>query len=318
MFTAAATQAICAKPSATSALRKRRGELGWHAMQGEEQVIDTGDARLHVRRFGSGPLVIAAHGFPDCARTFRHQVPALAAAGLAVALVTMRGYAPSSAADSGRYHPEALASDLVAVARALSPERPVGLLGHDWGAIASYAAAAVAPARVAALATIAVPHLRVAGPRWRRPAQLRRSWYMGFFQLPLVAERALLAHDLLLVERLWRAWSPAYRPSPEELALVKDAIRPHPGAVLSYYRELRRPAAARLLARRTRVPALYLHGRNDGCVGAELARDLDEAYAAGLETHVIEGAGHFAHLEQPAEVNAHLTKFFCATLGGRG
>jgi pimeloyl-ACP methyl ester carboxylesterase len=87
----------------------------------------------------------------------------------------------------------------------------------------------------------------------------------------------------------------------------------HPEAVLGYYRELieRDPKAPwrRLLLSRTRVPALYLHGADDGCVGAELVRGVERAYSAGVAVHVVKEAGHFLHLEQPDVVNRLLVEF---------
>ena len=144
--------------------------------------LDVGDARLTILVEGEGPLIVLSHGFPDCHRTFRHQTGPLVQAGFRIARVAMRGYAPSTPSSQGRYDAAALGSDLVAVADALSPEAPAGLLGHDWGAIASYAAAALRPDRFACLATMSVPHLRVALPRFLGPSQLGRSFYMLQFQ----------------------------------------------------------------------------------------------------------------------------------------
>lgn len=279
-------------------------------------TIDTGDAVLHCELRGEGPLVLCAHGFPDCERSFRHQLEPLAAAGYQVAAVSMRGYAPSSVSGSGRYDAAALGRDLLLVAEQLRPGEPFRLVGHDWGAIAAYAAAALAPDRVAQLVTMAVPHLRVASRRWWRPSQLRRSWYMGLFQLRGVSDARLLADDLALVERLWRDWSPGYRCPPAEMARIKDAIRAQPQAVLGYYRALTSPRALRraapLLAAVTQVPSLYLHGQDDGCVGVEMVAGVERAYRAGVDVQVLEGAGHFIHIEAAERVNELLMAFFAA------
>ena len=256
--------------------------------------------------------VICAHGFPDCEHSFREQLAPLVAAGHRVVCPAMRGYAPSDEPTSRRYDAAALGDDLVRLADHFSPRRPVHLVGHDWGAVAAYAATALAPERFDRLVTMAVPHLRVAGPRFFRPAQLRRSWYMALFQLPVLAERSLLANDLALVDRLWRDWSPGWARDDDHVALVKRAIAPNASAVLGYYRALRRGAlgeARRLLFARTRVPSLYLHGADDGCIGAELCRGVADAYVAPVDVHVVAGAGHFVHLERPAEVNRLLLDF---------
>lgn len=279
----------------------------------ERADIDLGDVTLACTIAGEGPLVIAAHGFPDDATTFRAQVPALVAAGYRVAVPTMRGYAPSGIPRSGRYDPAALGADLIALADRLSPRAPARILGHDWGAIAGFAAAAIAPDRVSHLAALAVPHLRAVAPRMLAPAQLRRSWYIRFFQLRGVADARLRADDLALVERLWRDWSPGYRASAEELRAVKDGIRDRVGPVLAYYRSLPRAAlgeSRRLLFARTTVPTLRLHGADDGCIGVECGRGEERCYAAPFESRVIPGAGHFLQRERPEQVNEALLSFF--------
>jgi pimeloyl-ACP methyl ester carboxylesterase len=273
--------------------------------------VDTGGATLACLVAGDGPLVICAHGFPDCARSFRHQVPALVAAGFRVVSPYLRGYAPSTRARDGRYDAAALGNDLVAVARHFSPGVPARLVGHDWGAIAAYAAVALAPGAFSHLATVAVPHLRVAGPRFASLAQLRRSWYMGLFQLPHFAERRLAADDFALVDRLWHDWSPSLRPPPAELAAVKASLRGREPDVLAYYRALvsrATPSSARLLRRRTRVPSLYVHGIDDGCIGVALADEVERGYAGPIAVHRLAG-GHFVHQEAIEQFNGILVEF---------
>jgi len=286
-------------------------------VEGIARRIETGDVELSCSVYGEGPLVLCAHGFPDDARTFRAQIEPLVARGFSVACPTMRGYAPSGVSRSDRYDAEVLAGDLLAVADALSPERPVRLVGHDWGAVASYAATALAPARFSHLVTIAVPHHRAVLPRLVRPAQVRRSWYIWMFQLRGVAERRLAQNDLELVDRLWRAWSPGYGAKKEDLDLVKAGIAPRVEQVIAYYRAFFRKEslfgkARRLLLARTVVPALYFHGEDDGCVGVELIDGMEEHFLAGVEVHRVPGAGHFVHLERPEVVNPILLDFLGA------
>src|SRR5690606_35558184 len=80
---------------------------------------------------GEGPLVLCLHGFPDSLRSFRHQLPALAAAGYRAVAPAMRGYAPTGAAPDGRYQTAALALDAVALIEAFGYEDAV-VFGHDW------------------------------------------------------------------------------------------------------------------------------------------------------------------------------------------
>jgi pimeloyl-ACP methyl ester carboxylesterase len=279
----------------------------------EHFSVDTGSATLACLSFGSGQPVLCAHGFPDCAWSFRHQVAPLVERGYRVVAPWMRGYAPSSLARDGRYDVAALANDLCALAEHLGGR--VRLVGHDWGAIAAYAACARSPELFSQLCTIAVPHLRVAGPRWIRPSQLRKSWYMGFFQLRFLAERKVSADHFAFIDRLWRDWSPGYQATREELDEVKSAIAPpdHLRAVLGYYRALfsapTRRHGGRLLRAKTRVPAIYVHGLDDGCAGVELCDGVEAAYEVGVKVHRLPG-GHFVHLESPSEFNRVLIDFF--------
>jgi pimeloyl-ACP methyl ester carboxylesterase len=156
---------------------------------------------------------------------------------------------------------------------------------------------------------MAVPPLWAAGLRFLHPKQLRRSWYMAFFQLDR-AEAALCRDEFALIDRLWRDWSPGYRCPPAELAAIKAALAGAPAAVLGYYRAFRRwKLGAGLLFERPRVPGLYLHGRDDGCIGAELMGSLSSASIAGFQAELLDDAGHFLHLEQPDKVNALLVAF---------
>lgn len=157
-----------------------------------------GEVRANGLRFatleaGDGPLVLCLHGFPDHARSFRHQLPAIAAAGFRAVAPFMRGYAPSEVPADGPYQSAVLGQDAAALIEALG-YRQAAVFGHDWGAVAAYGAAILAPERVTRLVTAAVPHGPALGTAFLTSyAQQRRSWYMFFFQTPL-ADMAV-AHD---------------------------------------------------------------------------------------------------------------------------
>jgi pimeloyl-ACP methyl ester carboxylesterase len=284
-------------------------------------AFDCGDVTLSCAIDGEGPLVVAVHGFPDDARTFDGVVPSLVGAGFSVARPTLRGYAPSGVAKSRRYDAQTLGEDVVAIANRLSPGAPVRLIGHDWGALAVFAATALAPERFSQLVTMAVPH---PGAILRNldTAQLRRSWYMGFFQLPGVAEARLARDDFAFVDRLWRDWSPGYRASVEELGAVKAGLRGRTSETLAYYRALRSPHALVGRARRLAfapvpVPALHLHGEDDGCIGASMTRGAERFYRSGYRLEIVRGAGHFLQREKPEEVAAVLRSFLIRGAGSR-
>ena len=275
--------------------------------------IDTGDVTLSCAVVGGeGPVAIAVHGFPDCRESFAPILRFLVGGGHRVVMPALRGYFPSGVARSGRHDALAVAEDIVFLADRFSPDRPVRLIGHDWGSVACFGAAALRPERFAHLVTMAVPH-PAAILRNVSPAQLRRSWYMGLFQIPAVAEVALARDDLALVERLWHDWSPGYDPHGVEMSAVKAGIRHRIGPVIAYYRSLtspRRLLEARKIFGKTRVPSIHLHGDQDRCMGIEMADGAERFYERGYRLHRIAGAGHFLVQERPKEVGSLVARFF--------
>lgn len=289
--------------------------------------LKTGSVRANGIQFstlemGDGPLVLCLHGFPDHARSFRHQIPALAAAGFRAVAPYMRGYAPSEAASDGRYQSAVLAQDAIELIGALGSDSAY-LFGHDWGAIAAYGAAILAPDKVKKLVTAAVPH----GPAVLAAFlgdydQLRRSWYMFFFQMPF-AEAAVPANDFAFIEHLWQDWSPGWTCPAAEMEALKATFR-QPGvfqAAIDYYRctlnpERQDPSLGAIQATLgmapVLVPTLFLHGAQDGCMGAYLTAGMEPLFPAGLQQHILAGAGHFLHQEKPDEVNRLVLDFLAA------
>jgi len=266
----------------------------------------------------AGPLVLCLHGFPDHAPTWRHLLPELAAAGFHAVAPWMRGYHPSGLAPDGRYQSATLALDALALLEALGVDGRGDVVGHDWGAVAACGAAILEPGRVGHLASLALPHPAVLGPRligdWE---QRKRSWYMWFFQLPVIPEMVVEGDDFIVIEKLWRDWSPSYQPDAEDMARLKATLGA-PGtleAALSYYRhtfDLTRQADELAAAQadvnggRISAPALFLAGYEDGCVEPdfdEQSLDLCDGPAA---VEVVHHCGHFLHLEQPERVNARI------------
>ena len=263
---------------------------------------------------GSGPVVLCLHGFPDHARSFRFQLPALAAAGFRAIAATLRGYEPSSQPPDGDYHVVRMAEDVVGWLDDLGEKR-VHLVGHDWGAVIAYAVCALAPERFRSLTTLAIPNPRRLFREGLRkyPGQLRNSWYMFFFQLRGLADFAVEARDWALIEKLWRDWSPGWQLPTDEMAALKRTLA-QPGvkrAALGYYRaafglpspavrETQQLAEAKIL-----VPTLALTGARDGCMDTRLhdVVMLEEDFPAGVEVVRLEHAGHFLHQEKPEEIN---------------
>ena len=266
---------------------------------------------------GSGPLALCLHGFPDSAHSWRHLLPALADAGYRAVAPFTRGYAPTSVPADGYFQTGALSADANALHEALGAGSDAVIIGHDWGAPSVYGAVGSAPERWSKVVGMAVPPGGAMNMAFvTNQAQLKRSWYMFFFQHPL-ADMVVPANDLAFIDMLWADWSPGHAAA-EDIENVKNCLRDPANltAALGYYRatlgagarnpdyDLIQIAGAGELTR----PTLYLHGRNDGCIGAEVAESA-RAMCPWARVEIVEDAGHFLQLEQPAVVNKLIVDF---------
>jgi pimeloyl-ACP methyl ester carboxylesterase len=274
---------------------------------------------FHYLEIGTGPLVLCLHGFPDNAWTYRYLGPALAEAGFRVVAPFMRGYTPTGRPKDERYQSVLLAQDAVALVAALGAESAY-VVGHDWGALATYGAAALAPERVRRIVTLAAAHpATLLGALATNYDMIKGGWHAYFFQMPF-AEQAVLANDYEFVEKWWRDASPEYEIPREVMESVKGTFR-QPGVVtaaINYYRHTMNPAnrdptlgalQEQVTTTPTPVPALALHGTKDRPGRLEAFEGMDQFFAAGLEKVILPGTGHFLHLERPGEVNAKIVEF---------
>lgn len=259
------------------------------------------------------PLVICLHGFPDHRHSFRFLLPKLAQAGYRAIAPNLRGYQPSSQPKDKDYSLVAIAGDVLAWADQLGAKK-IHLIGHDWGAAIAYVAGALYPQRFFSLTTLAVPHsARLTEAMAKVPGQYKKSWYMMFFQLPIIAELAVQANDWALIRRLWKNWSPNYTLGKDEWAQLRQTFCA-PGvkqAMLAYYRQ--NLSLATMLGRTdpaaqlTQVPVrtLAITGVDDGCIDTKLYEHAfqQQDFPQGFRIERINNAGHFAHLEQPEPVN---------------
>jgi pimeloyl-ACP methyl ester carboxylesterase len=252
---------------------------------------------------GDGPLALCLHGFPDSPHTWRHLLPELAAGGYRAVAPWLRGYAPTVVPTDGDYSGAALAADANALHDALGGGTDAVLIGHDWGAMTTYAAGALAPDKWRRLVAMAVPPPAVASDAFFRYAQLKRSFYIFVFQTPL-AELVAGADDMAFIERLWEDWSPGYDGS-AEIAAVKESLRgpTNLAAAIGYYRAMFSIGG---VDKSPPQPTLYLHGTNDGCFGVEGVGATADHLSADSAVEYVDGVGHFLHVEKPAEVNAKI------------
>jgi pimeloyl-ACP methyl ester carboxylesterase len=139
---------------------------------------DLGEVRLHYVELGEGPLVVLLHGFPEFWYAWRHQIPALAAAGFRVVAPDLRGYNTSAKPPgAGAYSIAHLAGDVRDLIRERG-EQHAHVVGHDWGAAVAWGTAAIHPHVVQRLAILNLPHPRRMMEGLRHLEQLKRSWYM--------------------------------------------------------------------------------------------------------------------------------------------
>ncbi len=237
--------------------------------------------------------MLLLHGFPETATTWTPTMAALANAGFRAVAPFMRGYHPTQIPDDGRYDSETLARDAAGLIPALGADRAI-VVGHDWGALAAYGAATLAPEVVELLVALAIPH-----PASIRPGP-RIAWGLRHFVTLRRSNAAakVRANEFAYVDELYRRWSPAWRDlPPSESADVKVAFA-QPGVVeaaCGYYRAAGRPPET--LRRRIQVPTIAFAGEHDIIAprAYEKARHLFER---SYEVVQIPG-GHFMHREHP-------------------
>jgi pimeloyl-ACP methyl ester carboxylesterase len=282
----------------------------------EQRSILSGDVRLAVREYGdpAAPTLIAVHGYPDN-QAMWEPVARLLRDDFHVVTYDVRGAGASEVPLSRRdYRSERLVDDLVAVRDAVAPDRPVHLLGHDWGSLQLWDAVTSERDdprlrdRLLSYTSISGPsldHMAVfarTAPADMRRRQARRSWYVAWFHLPVLPElgwRALhrgIGAEMARRERLPRStWGPELgRDGAHGLQLYRANI----------YQRLRRPGAGR-----TEVPVQIVVPRRDPFLGPEVLDALDLGRYLGEWRRVDVDSGHWLPRTDPAEVARLVTEW---------
>ena len=270
---------------------------------------------------GTGPLVILLHGFPEFWWSWRHQLPALATAGMRAVAVDLRGYGDSDKPPRG-YDLWTLSGDVAGLVRALG-ERQADLVGQDWGGILGWCTAALHPRVVRSVTVLAAAHPRAMGQALLRdPAQRSAARYLATFQVPWLPERDLASDGAVLVEEILRdGAAPRWRASSEFTAVARRyreamLIPAAAHCALEYYRWVGRSQFrfdgrrfSRAVDRVARVPVLQLHGADDPYVLERTARRSARWAGNGYRYEVLPGVGHFVQQEAPGQTTALLTEF---------
>ena len=283
--------------------------------------VSANGIRLHVAELGAGPLVLLLHGFPEFWWSWRHQLPALAAAGRRAVAVDLRGYGDSDKPPRG-YDLWTLSGDVAGLVRALG-ERQADLVGHDWGGILSWCTAALHPRVVRSVTVLAAAHPRAMGQALLRdPAQRSAARYLASFQAPWWPERSLTHGGAVQVEGILRGGAGSRWCASSEFSGVARRYREAmliPGAAhcaLEYYRWVGRSQfrfdgrrLSRAVDRPVRVPVLQLHGAEDPYVLERTARRSARWAGDDYRYEVLPGVGHFVQQEAPEHTTALLTEF---------
>ena len=282
----------------------------------EHVFLPTNGIRLHVVQSGSryGSLVILLHGFPEFWYGWRRQIQPLADAGLRIWAPDQRGYNLSDKPrGTAAYRFDELAADVVGLIDAAGVDRCY-LAGHDWGAAVAWWVALRYPERLHKLAILNVPHPAVMAHNLiSNLSQLRRSWYMFFFQIPYFTEAILRNNDYEPMVRMLMSGSKPGSFSSDDVDKYRQAWW-RKGAItsmLNWYRAAIQMPPDMSGDLRIRVPTLMLWGAQDIALSREMAQPSLDLCDEG-ELVFFESSSHWVQHDASESVNKHLVDFFTA------
>lgn len=282
---------------------------------------DLGDVMLHYVEMGDpdAPLIVLLHGFPEYWYAWHNQIERLAAAGYHVLAPDMRGYNRSQKPRGIEpYRLSHLTSDVVGLIQQTGADRAT-VVGHDWGGVIAWELAHRHPTVLEQLVVLNAPHLDALAREFRSPAQLARSWYAGFLQLPRIPEFVLGRGEYGWLDALLR-----YDPTnpdafgEEDIRRYKRALA-KPGvltAAINYYRALVRANVRQHLgletpperSETTDVPTLLIWGERDSALSTDLTDGLDR-WVSNIRVERLPEASHWVQNDAPERVNELLCGF---------
>lgn len=280
------------------------------------RYITANGLRFHYVENGpaDGPPVLLLHGFPAFWYSYRYQLGALGQAGFRAIAPDLRGYNLSDKPlGVSSYTIDKLLDDVVALVHALGYEK-VTLVGHDWGGVIAWAVASSPAHRqiVERLVILNSPH-PAAFIKNLSLTQLRKSWYMLLFQLPIVPEHLISRNNFSALRRILggSANVPGTFSASDTERYVEAMARPGAlTATVNYYRGLGRINPLTITKRLVPVSAstLLIWGERDVALGKELTYGMSSD-VPDLRIEYLPDSGHFVHEEQPEQVNRLMLDF---------
>jgi pimeloyl-ACP methyl ester carboxylesterase len=279
----------------------------------KHERITTNGVSLHVVTDGpqDGPLVLMLHGFPEHWYSWRKQIPFFAERGFRVWAPDQRGYNESDKPDGvAAYNIEELSKDVLGLIDASGSDK-VYLVGHDWGAAVAWWTAMRHPERLHKMAVLNVPHPVVMENTMRKSLrQLRKSWYIFFFQLPFIPELGFKRGGGREMAEGLRKTARRGTFSDEDLQIYREAWA-KPGAVtgmMNWYRAMFRARPHIPTDIRIKVPTLLIWGARDVALSREMAQPSIDLCDDGRLV-MIEEATHWVQHDEPDRVNQLLGDF---------
>lgn len=273
-----------------------------------EYIVSNG-IKLHYVTQGEGPLMLMLHGFPEFWYSWRHQIPEFATDYKVVAL-DLRGYNDSEKPQAqSAYVMSEFIKDIKGVIEGLGYDSCV-LVAHDWGGAIAWQFAHTHPEMLEKLIVMNIPHPAKFFQGLSTLQQLRRSWYIFFFQLPVLPELWLQAFDYQKIGDIFTNMAIDKNAfTPEDIKAYKDAAAKRGAltAMLNYYRNIlgkRQQQKWSLL----NVPTLMIWGEEDTALGKELTYGTSEL-VRNCQIKYIPNCSHWVQQEQPELVNQYMQEF---------